>query len=323
MVSFGCGGAERRFVGLKSLASSILVRLWFGAASTESDYAEPVHWAEEGNRTIARTLEQGAPCMITRLGSGEVGVVSYYLRWRLGRGVGLPYPAMLKRTVSMNAGFFPADDASLDEFARLYIESIRDVDIMGVCFSRGEQFVVTRYCRHARYVELGALLGMLYPSPWSAQLAGKRVLVVHPFAKTIASQYERHRTQLFADPLVLPEFELHTLAPPQTIAGNTQGFASWFDALSDCCERVSRISYDVALIGAGAYGLPIAAFVKKQGRQAVHVGGATQLFFGIKGRRWEVESPDDVAPLFNSSWVRASAEETPEGASQVEGGCYW
>jgi hypothetical protein len=310
-------------VGPKAVVSPMLVRLWFGRASEESEYRQPVHWAEAGNRVIADALAQGAPCMITRLGSGEVGVVSYYLRWRAGRGIRFPYPGTVRRALNVNAGFFPADDASLDAFARLYLESIRDADVMAVWFSRGEQYVVTRYCDHARYVELGALLGMLYPSPWSAQLAGKRVLVIHPFARTIASQYEQHRMQLFADPLVLPEFELQTLAPPQTIAGNTQGFASWFDALDRTCEQIARATYDIALIGAGAYGLPIAAFVKRQGRQAVHTGGVTQLFFGIKGRRWELEYQEGVVPLFNDFWVRPSAEETPSGASRVEGGCYW
>ena len=137
---------------------------------------------------------------------------------------------------------------------------------------------------------------MLYQQPWTAQLQGKRVLVIHPFAKTIESQYANHRARLFADPTVLPEFELKTLLPPQTIAGNADGYASWFDALAQTCERIGRESYDVALIGAGAYGLPIAAFVKSEGRQAVHLGGATQLLFGIKGRRWEVESQDDIVP---------------------------
>jgi hypothetical protein len=310
-------------VRLKSLASSMLVRLWFGAASAESSYGRPVHWAEQGNRVIADTLAQGAPCMITRLGSSEIGVIAYYLRWRAPGRVRLPYPAAVKRAITINAGFFPADDEAIDDFVRLYLKSMRDADVMAVWFNRGERRVVAQYCERAEFIELAAMFGMLYESSWSAQLEGKRVLVVHPFTKTIESQYEHRRSQLFADPCVLPQFELQTLAPPQTIAGNTQGFATWFDALAHTCERVSRLSYDVALIGAGAYGLPIAAFVKEQGGQAVHLGGATQLFFGIKGRRWEVESADVVALLFNEFWVRPSAEETPEGSSLVEGGCYW
>ena len=308
---------------LKSVASSLLVRLLFGATAEESEYGRPVHWAEAGNRLVADTLASGGPCMITRLGSAELGAVSYYTRWRARRGARPPYPRSLKRLMFVNAGFFPADDESLDEFSRIHLEALPHADVMGVWFYPGERRIISEYCRQARLIEPCALYSMLYSEPWTAQLEGKRVLVVHPFAKTIESQYAERRAQLFSDPTVLPEFELKTLIPPQTIAGNNDGYRTWFDALDRICERIGRESYDLALIGAGAYGLPIAAFVKSEGRQAVHLGGATQLLFGIRGRRWEVESQDDIVPLFNQFWVRASSEETPEGASLVEGGCYW
>ena len=45
--------------------------------------------------------------------------------------------------------------------------------------------------------------------------------------------------------------------------------------------------FDVAIIGCGAYGMPLAAMLKQAGKQAIHLGGATQLLFGIKGKRWE------------------------------------
>ena len=41
-------------------------------------------------------------------------------------------------------------------------------------------------------------------------------------------------------------------------------------------------NFDIALIGCGAYGFPLAAFVKGIGKKAVHIGGPLQLFFGIK-----------------------------------------
>jgi hypothetical protein len=310
-------------VTLRTLASSALVRLYFGPEADESEYGKRVSWAAEGNRVIDDVLAAGAPCMITRLGSSELGCIAYYLRWREGRRIRPGYPASLKRLLSINAGVFPAENDSLDEFARLYLDAIRHADVVGVWFNRGEQRVISECCASARLVELAALNSVCYEEPWSAQLLGKTVLVVHPFAKSISSQYTHHRTELFADPKVLPEFELKTLIPPQTIAGSRCGFGSWFDALTQTCDRIGSESYDVALIGAGAYGLPIAAFVKGQGRQAVHMGGATQLLFGIKGRRWEREYEDSVVPLFNSSWVRPLPEETPEGAPLVEGGCYW
>ena len=53
------------------------------------------------------------------------------------------------------------------------------------------------------------------------------------------------------------------------------------------------------------------------------MGGATQILFGIRGRRWEVEYTDTIVPLFNPYWVRPLPEETPEKAASVESGCYW
>jgi hypothetical protein len=235
----------------------------------------------------------------------------------------VPYASNLRRIIRENSGVFPTDDASLDRFCEVFLAAVSQTDVMGVWFNRSEHVIVERYCPNAQLVQLEALNCVLRDDPWSSRLAGKTVLVVHPFARSIESQYRTHRTQLFANPRVLPEFELKTLPAVQSIAGNECGFETWFDALEYMKERVSAIDFDVAVIGAGAYGLPLGAAVKALGKQAVHYGGQTQLLFGIRGRRWEIESPDDIAPLFNEYWVRPSAEETPAGSERVEGGCYW
>ena len=41
-------------------------------------------------------------------------------------------------------------------------------------------------------------------------------------------------------------------------------------------DGIAEIDFEVALIGCGAYGLPLAAHVKRLGKKAVHLGGATQ-----------------------------------------------
>ena len=51
------------------------------------------------------------------------------------------------------------------------------------------------------------------------------------------------------------------------------------------------------------------------------MGGATQILFGIKGRRWE-EIPF-FQNLINEYWVRPSIDETPSKANLVEDACYW
>ena len=75
--------------------------------------------------------------------------------------------------------------------------------------------------------------------------------------------------------------------------------------------------FDIAIIGCGAYGMPLAAYCKQIGKKAVHLGGATQLLFGIKGKRWDNYS------LYNDYWVRPLESETPRNAGKIESGCYW
>jgi hypothetical protein len=155
-------------------------------------------------------------------------------------------------------------------------------------------------------------------SPWTKALAGKKVLVIHPFEKTIKSQYKK-RTKLFANPNILPKFTLKTLKAVQSLGGNSDDFSNWFDALKHMEDKISSTDFDIAIIGCGAYGLPLAAHVKRMGKKAVHLGGATQLLFGIKGKRWE----DSNFKFINDYWVRPLEEEKPKAHKQVENSCYW
>jgi hypothetical protein len=143
---------------------------------------------------------------------------------------------------------------------------------------------------------------------------------VHPFERSIRDQYAR-RLEIFADRRVLPEFELKTLRAVQSIAGTRTPFADWFAALDDMRERISEIDFDVAVIGCGAYGFPLAAHVKRLGKHAVHLGGATQYLFGIRSRASD-ENPR-MRALYTHAWVRPRDDERPENYLAVEGGRYW
>lgn len=154
-----------------------------------------------------------------------------------------------------------------------------------------------------------------------AALAGKRVLVVHPFRKTILSQYEK-RAQLFPGRDILPEFaSLTVIQAVQGLAGQDTGYDSWFDALDAMERKMDAADYDVAIIGAGAYGLPLAAHARDTGHAAIQMSGATQLLFGIKGRRWD-DHPV-ISKLYNPAWVRPDESEGITNKEKVEGGSYW
>jgi hypothetical protein len=65
----------------------------------------------------------------------------------------------------------------------------------------------------------------------------------------------------------------------------------------------------------------IGAALKEAGVVCIVMGGAIQVFFGIKGERWA--NHDVIRGFWNDQWVWPSVDETPGGAKDVEGSCYW
>jgi hypothetical protein len=310
-------------------------RTWWGPPTKAQLFGQPILPAPEGNRLIAERLQTGRPLMVSRLGTAELICITNHVHiqqmaqtlpwlrwWRAVQGANADWTAKVVKGMSVNAGFFPATPPMLARFSEFFIEATRQIDVLGVWNEEDEDAYFHRhYFPQAAPVELRAIEPYYHPSPWSQHLAGKRVVVVHPFADSIARQYAQ-RERLFPDPGVLPAFDLRLVRAVQSIAGQAPaGFATWFDAYDHMCGQIAAQDYDVALIGAGAYGLPLAAFVKQSGKMAVHIGGATQVLFGIRGKRWD-DHPE-ISRFFNPYWSRPLPSEVPEGFRKVEEGCYW
>ena len=128
--------------------------------------------------------------------------------------------------------------------------------------------------------------------------------------------------KLFANPEMAPHYELRTIKAVQSIAGNQpEGFGDWFEALDWMKREIDKTDFDIAIIGCGAYGFPLAAYVKQIGKKAIHLGGATQYLYGIISSA--LENNPKLSNLKNEYWVRPSKEETPHGIENVENSRYW
>lgn len=279
-------------------------------------YYRRVATVAEANTMIHDALLSDKSAMICRCGTVECQAVYKYLHARNKLPIGSPILDVLCN----NAGFFPKDEKSWFRFGELMLASFRFADIQAVLESGGgENYLLKHYAPQAELITLGAL-DPVYG--WTEALEGLRVLVIHPFIDTIRDQYNNHRKEIFRGTNFLPDFELLTIKAVQTIAGTKDDrFADWFSALDYMTEEASKIDFDVAIIGCGAYGYPLAARIKQMGKKSVHMGGASQLLFGIYGDRW-VSHPR-ISPWINDSWVRPSISEKPVGYNKVEGGCYW
>lgn len=269
------------------------------------------------SQLIKEALIPNDGSMIARFGSVEIKAIIYPL-----------FPSFLRHIIrervfssmETNAGFFPVNEQSVQKFSKLMISDMKLLDVLGSW--RIEESLLKHNYHKAKIIELSKLEPYFQVNPWTEVLGGKKVLVIHPFNKTIEDQYFTNRTNLFKDKRVLPEFKsLETIKAVQTIAGNKSEFANWFEALESMKREIETKDFDIAIIGCGAYGFPLAAHVKRIGKKAVHLGGATQILFGIKGKRW-LEN-EKFNTIINDYFVFPMNEDKPENAEKVEDGCYW
>ena len=142
--------------------------------------------AEAGNDAIAAAIAAGAPYMAARCGATEMRTAADYLQ---NGGVG--FAEKTREDIRNLSGVFPTDDAVLAKFCRTYIDCAHAADLLAL-WNVGAEREVVRGCGPAtRYTRLRALEPYYHPHPWSAALAGKRALVVHPFKTTIERQDAR------------------------------------------------------------------------------------------------------------------------------------
>lgn len=288
---------------------------------------------QDANDYIFNVLSMGKPCMISKFGTFELDVLEDYKLFANGKHLSIiDYWNFIRHKISSltkrddifeglcnNAGFFPNNSKLIQEFYKENILSMRQIDVLG-SYQINEWFFREELKKAIRVNLDGYYAPFYYKNPWTKYLRGKKVLVVHPFVEDIEKQYKK-RCYLWNDEDVLPEFKLITYKAVQSIAGTETKFVTWFDALQAMKDDIEKIDYDIALIGCGAYGMPLAAFCKQMGKQAIHLAGWLQILFGIKGTRWD--NNPRVSEFYNAYWIRPSIQNKPLGAELIENGCYW
>lgn len=301
---------------------------------------ECIQDADIASQIIYEALTSDKPCMIARFGSTELACLTNYIGVTKEKNMFFSYfqgktpPWWWEQKIIYQmqnwCGFFPPTINKVEQFCQLMLNDIPQVDILG-SWLVGENIFRDQLVKSQR-VHFRLLEPFWSKFPWTSALADKKVLVVHPFAETILSQY-KYRDMLFSNPNVLPKFKSFVVIKAvQSLGVSDDRFNDWFDALDFMKEEIDKQDYDVCLIGCGAYGFHLAAHVKRSGKKSVHLGGALQLLFGIKGKRWEDPNygvkewgipVGAYSELMNQHWVRPGFIYKPKNAEKVEDACYW
>lgn len=294
-------------------------------AAALSAYPGPELTLEQSQTVISQAIRAGGPYLLARPGGNELDVVRHYLSVRISRDTpdGRPsYPERMVRDVGDGAGVVPGIDGALDRFSARYLSALVAADLLATApWTRWSALLpgMERIPNaHLNVLDAFAAVkaGLV---PWTRGLAGRRVLVVNPFIRSIRRQFER-REAVTGLSDVLPEFELTLLKPPVTHGGNPDAI-TWEEGLDRTIAAMSRIDFDVAIVGAGGYGLPLAAHAKSLGRVGINLGGRTQVIFGVAGKRWRAS--DTYDGIIDATWIAPDGAERPPRTDLVEDGAYW
>ena len=268
---------------------------------------------------MAAAIECGTGFLSSRLGNVEGFFVNKVL---FNREEDLT-PKQQTRLTS-NTGVTDTSFDGITKWALEYMRSASMVDLMGVkSVNFPSQLKLLEYTNNSNYTLLAnnnpILAAVNQIAPWTLSLAGKKVLVINPFINDIKCQYEKKSGIPFIDQL-LPHFELIGLMPPVTTSVASVSPNEFDRGLYQLKLQVTALDFDVAIIGAGGYGLSIGAFIKELGKVALHIGGLTQLIFGVTGARWD--DAGWMSGVDTRGWIRPTKNEANKDAFSIANGVY-
>lgn len=240
----------------------------------------------------------------------------------------------VKKNALEYAGLFPPDVSFYAEYARLFLAAVRELDVMGL-WGKGygeNEFQLINYFGLENMV---TRFQNLHPDrsipddPTQCYLPmfrGKRILIVNPFGNLLAARATRKvfegvwssSGKKFFDPASVEGLEF-----PYGFAHETwTRYATALDLMQEIEAEIERRDFDVALIGAGGLGIPLAAHVKKMGKVGIMLGGHLQVLFGVKGRRWK-ETAVWRDTYFNEWWIDMPEQYRPKAGDITGDYSYW
>jgi hypothetical protein len=235
------------------------------------------------------------------------------------------------------SGIYPQDKEVLTQFCAEYLRALRECTYIG-CWTKDfvpEHYLSQKFCHgkelysrtHVNGTYLNYHVGSLFwfnKDDWYEKLRNKKILVISGHSESMKKQwlsnnlFRAHKKNItYQD----TNIEIQFVKPPFSGGGSTPHH-SWIEGAQHLKNEVSKVAadfhFDVALVSCGGYAAPICNYIGIElGKSVFYLGGALQLYFCIKVKRWS------RSQFYNDYWISVPPEEIPENHHQIEGGAYW
>lgn len=154
---------------------------------------------------------------------------------------------------------------------------------------------------------------------WHYSLKDKKILVISSFKDSIEAQIPNFSK--IWDGAELGSCEVIRCRNPYQITGESPFYYN--DEMYRITNEISKRNFDICIVGCGGYSLPICDFVKRICKKnAIHLGGGTQVLFGIRGSRFDRNFKDQEW-YGTEHFIRPLESDIPKFHHLVEESCYW
>lgn len=240
----------------------------------------------------------------------------------------------LRKSAAAYAGLFPGEKAFYESYSRVFQEAVSALDVIGIS-SKTDTGFEGDLVNHFQFPGLLTRYKSLSPDRsipaddsncFLPALRGKRILIVNPFAKLLAARATREifegvwrvAGKQFFEPSSVQSIEF-----PYGFARETwRLYPSTLELQHEVEAEIDRRDYDIALIGAGGMGIPLAAHVKQMGKVALVLGGYLQIVFGVKGNRWNTRA-EWRDTYYNEWWIDMPEAYRPKRGDDTGDYSYW
>ena len=244
------------------------------------------------------------------------------------------YEAMLRYHCEFMFGIFPTDTSFLHEFAQFYTKHIQQIDILGLFLADQEEKIIKENELKALFIpyqftEPDRSIPSSESNCYLRFFEGKKILFISPFADLLKSRANKDTFEAVWLSIGKKWFwpsEVNAYEIPYSYVTSVNTYKKYTNSMTlfdSICTNIKEVDFDVAFIGAGALGLPIAAHLKNQGKIGISLGGHLQVLFGIGGGRW---SKDEfwTTNYINHHWIEMPKKYHPENKSILtDNGAYW
>lgn len=268
----------------------------------------------DGNNFIGHYIANNKSFCAGKIGGNELQLLFLYKN-----GIN-PWGSQFLFECEHVAGLSPCSRDNIEWFSTYILENISNIDLIATWNKVIPSFEQEILSANEYKCRLQDLEPYFHNHPWVNKIENKVVLIVSPFAKSIESNFKKINN-IWGNKLSF-NFSIKTINYPAAIPLLEEApYTDCREIYYRFLEEIKQINFDIAIFGTGFTGLMFANEAKNMGKIGIHLGGATQILFGVRGKRWD--KMPEFLNFFNENWTYPLKEETPLNVGVVEGGCYW